>query len=68
MLAGGPVLAAVSSQQADRLGSEELTRFGAPRAGSEDGVIPQYTGGLDGVPDRDTTIAPRKVFTVLYIL
>jgi len=33
MLAGGPVLAAVSSQQADRLGSEELTRSGGTPRG-----------------------------------
>ena len=52
MLAGGPVSAEVSNQQASRLGSDELTRFGAPRAGSEDGVIPEYTGGLDGAPDN----------------
>ena len=46
------VAAEVSRSEANRLGSEELTRFGAPRAGSGDGVIPAYDGGLSEPPDN----------------
>lgn len=52
MFVSGACVAAVSSEDAAQLGSPELTRFGAPRAGSDDGVIPAYDGGLDGVPDN----------------
>lgn len=45
-------LAEVSSSEAARLGDGEITRFGAPSAGSNDGVIPAYDGGLDGVPNN----------------
>ena len=51
LAASGPVSGAVSEERAERLGSDELTRFGAPREGSEDGVIPPYSGGLDSVPE-----------------
>ena len=51
-LTSAPVLGAVSSEEAARLGGDELTRFGAPRAGSDDGVIPEYDGGLADVPDN----------------
>lgn len=45
-----PVLAAVSEQQAQRLDNGELTPTGAPRAGSDDGVIPAWDGGLSEPP------------------
>lgn len=40
------VLAAVSPEQAERLGAE-LTPFGAEKAGNAAGTIPEWTGGLD---------------------
>lgn len=45
-------LAAVFEQQASRLGGEELTPFGSPRAGSGDGAIPPWEGGIDGPPEN----------------
>ena len=44
-LLAGSVLAAVSPEQAARLGSS-LTPLGAERAGNADGSIPEWTGGL----------------------
>ena len=44
-----PALAAVSPQEAARL-DNELTPFGAERAGSADGVIPAWDGGLTEPP------------------
>ena len=52
MLGSGSLAAEVSQSEAQRLGGEEITRFGALRAGSDDGVIPAYDGGLDGPPDN----------------
>ena len=46
------VAAEVSRSEAARLGGDALTRFGAPRAGSADGVIPTYDGGLSEPPDN----------------
>lgn len=40
-----PALAAVSQEEAAKLGGE-LTKFGAIQAGNEEGTIPEYTGGL----------------------
>ncbi len=37
--------AAVSAEEAEQLGTT-LTKFGAIKAGNEDGSIPEYTGGL----------------------
>ncbi|XOZ33805.1 DUF1329 domain-containing protein [Halomonadaceae bacterium KBTZ08] len=51
MLVSGNSSAAVSAAKAAQLGGEELTRFGAPRNGSADGVIPAYKGGLSEPPD-----------------
>ena len=50
--AGASSMAAVSQQQASRLGGSDLTPFGSPRAGSEDGVIPAWEGGLSLPPDH----------------
>ena len=48
-LYGASVLAAVSPDEAKQLGST-LTPFGAEKAGSADGAIPEYTGGLSTPP------------------
>jgi hypothetical protein len=40
-----PALAAVSSNEACRLG-QDLTPFGSVKAGNEAGTIPPWTGGL----------------------
>lgn len=42
--------AAVSAEEAARLG-KDLTPTGAVRAGSEDGVIPPWKGGITGPPE-----------------
>ena len=52
MLGSGGLTAEVSQSEAQRLGGEEITRFGALRAGSNDGVIPAYDGGLPEPPDN----------------
>lgn len=49
VLAGSPALAAVTSQEAAKLGGE-LTEFGATKAGNADGSIPAYAGGLTQAP------------------
>jgi hypothetical protein len=43
-------VAAISQQEADQLGGDTLTEFGAEKAGNAEGTIPAYTGGLP----RDT--------------
>ncbi len=48
-LAASPAAAEVSAQQAERLG-RDLTPLGAERAGSPDGAIPPWTGGLETPP------------------
>jgi hypothetical protein len=49
-LAGaGQAMAAVSPEEAARLGNE-LTPFGAEKAGNSDGTIPAWTGGLTTPP------------------
>lgn len=47
-----PAIAAVPPDTAQRLGSDELTPAGAPRAGSDDGVIPQWDGGIEEPPEH----------------
>jgi len=37
-------------RKAELLGGEQLTPAGAPRAGSEDGVIPEWDGGIEEPP------------------
>lgn len=44
VMVGGPALAAVSTEEAKRLGAD-LTGFGAIKAGNADGLIPEYAGG-----------------------
>lgn len=48
----GMASAAVSEEEARALG-ENLTKFGAERAGNADGSIPPYTGGLGPQPEYD---------------
>lgn len=45
-------VAAVSPEEAARLG-QDLTLFGAEKAGNADGTIPPYTGGLAPLPEYD---------------
>ena len=45
LVTSGFAQAVVSPEEAARLG-QDLTRFGAERAGNADGTIPAYTGGL----------------------
>lgn len=49
MLVAGVAQAAVSAQEAGRLG-QDLTVFGAEKAGNAAGTIPAYTGGLTKAP------------------
>jgi hypothetical protein len=42
--------AAISAEEAARLGGEELTPIGAERAGNADGSIPPWTGGITEPP------------------
>ncbi len=50
MLGIGTVQAAISADEAARLGGPELTPVGAERAGNADGTIPAWDGGLSGEP------------------
>ncbi len=45
-----PSQAAISEQEAARLGGAELTPIGAERAANADGSIPEWTGGLQQMP------------------
>jgi len=47
-----PAGGAVSADEAKQLGTT-LTEFGAEKAGTSDGSIPAYTGGLEMVPGYD---------------
>ena len=49
LLAGAPALAAVSAEQAARLG-KDLTPVGAEKAGNADKSIPDWTGGITSPP------------------
>jgi hypothetical protein len=49
-LYGTGTFAAVSPDEAKQLGGSTLTAFGAEKAGSADGSIPAYTGGLTQPP------------------
>lgn len=46
----GTALAAISNDEAKKLGGPALTEIGAEKAGSKDGTIPPYTGGLKTIP------------------
>lgn len=48
----GSAFAAATAEEAHRLGAE-LTLHGAEKAGNADGSIPEYTGGLQPVPEYD---------------
>ncbi len=48
-VAASPVMAAVSANEAARLGNE-LTPFGSLKAGNDAGTIPAWTGGLTKAP------------------
>lgn len=48
----GQAMAAVSAAEAAKLG-QELTEFGAIKAGNADGTIPPYTGGLKAPELKD---------------
>jgi len=49
LLAGGNALAGVSAEEAARLGAD-LTPTGAIKAGSDDGTIPAWEGGITSPP------------------
>lgn len=56
----GAALAAVSADEAKKLGAE-LTEVGAEKAGNKEGTIPAYTGGLTTPPagfDKDKGVRP----------
>ena len=53
-------LAAVSSDAAQELGTS-LTEFGAEKAGSADGSIPAYTGGVASVAGYDPKASPHYI-------
>ena len=73
-LSAGSTFAAISAEEAAKLGGSELTPMGAERAGNADGTIPEWTGGLgpDSLPagwqrgqDRPDPYADDKVqFTI----
>lgn len=54
LLASGACWAAVSPQEAARLGAD-LTPMGAEKAGNADGTIPEWTGGLKSPADAGVT-------------
>ena len=47
----GTAIAAVSPEEAARLGGPELTPIGAERPGNADGTIPAWTGGITEIPE-----------------
>jgi hypothetical protein len=56
----GSVLAAVTAEEAKKLGAE-LTPFGAEKGGNKEGTIPEYTGGLTAAPagfDKSKGVRP----------
>ncbi|MEJ8822619.1 DUF1329 domain-containing protein [Variovorax humicola] len=56
----GVALAAVSADEAKKLGTE-LTEVGAEKAGNKEGTIPAYTGGLTTAPagfDKTKNVRP----------
>lgn len=50
LLLTGPSLAAITADEADRLG-KELTPLGAEKAGNADGSIPAWEGGITSPPE-----------------
>jgi hypothetical protein len=59
VLATGPVWAGTSADEANELGGDKLTAFGAEKAGSADGAIPAYTGGLSTPPTGHAPGGPQ---------
>lgn len=53
----GAAQAGVSPQEAAQLGGAKLTAFGAEKAGSADGSIPPYTGGVNAMSGLPTPTA-----------
>ena len=49
LVMGAPALAAISAEEAARLG-KDLTPLGGERAGNADGTIPEWTGGITKPP------------------
>jgi len=47
----GTAIAAISPEEAARLGGPELTPIGAERPGNADGTIPPWTGGITDMPE-----------------
>jgi Protein of unknown function (DUF1329) len=47
----GSALARISPEEAAELGGKELTPMGAERAGNADGSIPEWTGGIQELPE-----------------
>ena len=43
--------AKITAEEAARLGGDELTPVGAERAGNADGSIPEWTGGIQEMPE-----------------
>jgi hypothetical protein len=70
-LLASPIGAAVSPEQAARLG-RDLTPVGAERAGNSDGTIPEWTGGITSPPagyrlgmhHPDPFAADRSLFVI----
>jgi hypothetical protein len=61
VLAGVPVLAKVSPEEAAKLGTS-LTDYGAEPAANEDGSIPAYTGSMQGLPPGLSYGGPRTPY------
>ena len=52
-LIAGSAIAEVPAEVAARLG-QDLTPLGSQQSGNKDGSIPEWTGGLSGIPDNVT--------------
>jgi len=61
VLASGSALAKLSPEELDRLGTD-LTPMGAIRAGSEDGMVPEWTGRISGLPEGLNWEGPGKTY------
>ncbi len=63
---------AVTAEQAAELGGDRLTPMGAERAGNADGTIPEWTGGLENMPEGftpgDRLVDPFAADQVLFTI
>jgi hypothetical protein len=59
--AAGPVLAKVTVEEAARL-KQDLTPFGAERAGNAEGTIPAWEGGITAIPEGISYEPGKKTF------